>query len=295
MEEDPPEAAVPVEDGNAGSVILISRDNVEINRSFFKVKIAISGKGGVGKTTLAACLSKYYANKNYKVIAVDADPDANLASALGLDYKDALKIVPLIEMKDLIEERTGAKPGGYGALFKLNPKVDDIPQKFGIDIDGVRLLVAGTIKAGGSGCYCPENVLLKNLFRHLVVNREEIVILDMEAGIEHLGRGTCENMDALIIVVEPGLRSVQTAWTVRKMSQDLGIKNLFVVVNKVRAEEEEKMIRDNLGDFVILGKLPYSDSVRESDLKYFSPCEADPEFKNSLEKIAEGLSKYINR
>jgi len=295
LEEDPPEAAVPVEDGNAGSVILISRDNVEINRSFFKVKIAISGKGGVGKTTLAACLSKYYANKNYKVIAVDADPDANLASALGLDYKDALKIVPLIEMKDLIEERTGAKPGGYGALFKLNPKVDDIPQKFGIDIDGVRLLVAGTIKAGGSGCYCPENVLLKNLFRHLVVNREEIVILDMEAGIEHLGRGTCENMDALIIVVEPGLRSVQTAWTVRKMSQDLGIKNLFVVVNKVRTEEEEKMIRDNLGDFVILGKLPYSDSVRESDLKYFSPCEADPEFKNSLEKIAEGLSKYINR
>jgi len=259
------------------------------------MKIAISGKGGVGKTTLAACLSKYYAHKNYKVIAVDADPDANLASALGIDYKDALKIVPLIEMKDLIEERTGAKPGGYGAFFKLNPKVDDIPEKFGIDIDGVRLLVAGTIKAGGSGCYCPENVLLKSLFRHLVISREEIVILDMEAGIEHLGRGTCENMDALIIVVEPGLRSVQTAWTVRKMSRDLGIKVLFVVVNKIRNDEEEKLIKDRLEDFVILGKLSYSDGVRESDLKYFSPCEADPEFKNSVEKIAEGLSRYINR
>src|SRR4030066_2594179 len=259
------------------------------------MKIAISGKGGVGKTTLAACLAKYYAQKNYKVIAVDADPDANLASALGLEYGKASKIIPLVEMKTLIEERTGAKSGEYGAYFKLNPKVDDIPQSFGVDVDGVRLLVAGTIKAGGSGCYCPENVLLKNLFRHLVVNREEIVILDMEAGIEHLGRGTCENMDALLIVVEPGLRSVQTAWTVRKMSQDLGIKNLFVVVNKVRAEEEEKMIRDHLGDFAILGKLPYSDSVRESDLKYFSPCEADPEFKNSIEKIAEGLSKYLNR
>ena len=259
------------------------------------MKIAISGKGGVGKTTLVACLSKYYARKNYKVIAVDADPDANLASALGLDYKDVLKVVPLIEMKNLIEERTGAKPGGYGAFFKLNPKVDDIPEKFGIDIGGVRLLVAGTIKAGGSGCYCPENVLLKNLFRYLVISREEIVILDMEAGIEHLGRGTCENMDALIIVVEPGLRSVQTAWSVRKMSQDLGIKDLYIVVNKIRNYEEEKLIKDSLEDFVILGKLPYSDSVRESDLKYFSPCEADTEFKKSVEGIAGGLSRYIDK
>ncbi len=259
------------------------------------MKIAISGKGGVGKTTLAACLARYYARKNYKVIAVDADPDANLASALGIDYKTALKITPLIEMKELIEERTGAKPGGYGAFFKLNPKVDDIPEKFGIDVDGVRLLVAGTIKAGGSGCYCPENVLLKSLFRHLVIRSEEIVILDMEAGIEHLGRGTCESMDALVIVVEPGLRSVQTAWAVRKMSQDLGIKTLFIVVNKLRSDEEEKLIKDNLGDFIILGKLPYSERVRESDLKFSSPCDADQEFKKSIEEIAAGLDKNIGR
>ena len=231
------------------------------------MKIAISGKGGVGKTTLAACLSKYYADKKYKVIAVDADPDANLASALGIDYDEALKITPLVEMKKLIEERTGAKPGGYGAFFKLNPRVDDIPEKFGIDIGGVRLLVAGTIKAGGSGCYCPENVLLKNLFRHLVVNQEEIVILDMEAGIEHLGRGTCENMDALIVVTEPGLRSVQTARAIKKMSGDLGIKELYAVINKVRTGEEKKFISANLNDFKILGELPYSDRVRESDIK----------------------------
>jgi len=259
------------------------------------MKIAISGKGGVGKTTLVACLSKYYANKNHKVIAVDADPDANLAVTLGIGYDEASKITPLAEMKKLIEERTGAKPGGYGAFFKLNPRVDDIPQKFGIEIDGVRLLVAGTVKAGGSGCYCPENVLLKNLFRHLLVDREEIVILDMEAGIEHLGRGTCESMDALIIVVEPGLRSVQTARTVRKMSLDLGIRDLFIVVNKVRTDEEEKLIEDNLGDFIILGKLPYSDRVRESDLKHFSPCDADEEFKKSIEEIAVRLNKYIDK
>jgi len=257
------------------------------------MKIAISGKGGVGKTTLAACLAKYYADRKYKVIAVDADPDANLASALGIGQDEALKITPLIEMKKLIEERTGAKPGGYGAFFKLNPKVDDIPEKFGIDVGGVKLLVAGTIKAGGSGCYCPENVLLKNLFRHLVINQEDIVILDMEAGIEHLGRGTCENMNALIIVTEPGLRSVQTARAVRKMADDLGIKELYVVINKIRTDEERKFITGNLSDFAILGELPYSEKVRESDIKYFSPCDADEKFKEAVQKIAAGLSKYI--
>jgi len=257
------------------------------------MKIAISGKGGVGKTTLAACLAKYYADRKYKVIAVDADPDANLASALGIGQDEALKITPLIEMKKLIEERTGAKPGGYGAFFKLNPRVDDIPEKFGIDVSGVRLLVAGTIKAGGSGCYCPENVLLKSLFRHLVINQEDIVILDMEAGIEHLGRGTCENMNALIIVTEPGLRSVQTARAVRKMADDLGIKELYVVINKIRTDEERKFITGSLSDFAILGELPYSEKVRESDIKYFSPCDADEKFKEAVQKIAAGLSKYI--
>ncbi len=259
------------------------------------MKIAISGKGGVGKTTLSACLSKYYADRKYKVIAVDADPDSNLASALGIDYDKALKITPLIEMKKLIEERTGAKPGGYGAFFKLNPRVDDIPEKFGIDVDGVKLLVAGTIKAGGSGCYCPENVLLKNLFQYLVVNKEEIVILDMEAGIEHLGRGTCENMDALIIVIEPGFRSIQTARAIKKMSGDLGIKDLYVVINKVRTDEDRKILSGSLNDFIILGEIPYSEKVRESDIKNFSPCNADEEFIESIRKIAAGLNKYTKK
>ena len=257
------------------------------------MKIAISGKGGVGKTTLSACLAKYYANKDYKVIAVDADPDANLASALGLDYEAASKIVPLTEMKDLIEERTGAKSGEYGSYFKLNPKVEDIPQKFGIDVDGVRLLVAGTIKAGGSGCYCPENVLLKRLFKHLVVDREEIVILDMEAGIEHLGRGTCENMDILIVVIEPGLRSIQTARSVKKMSLDLGIKSVYIVINKIKNSDELELLKNNLTDFKVLGELPYSEKVRESDLRNYSPCVSDDNFRLAVEKIAGKLDAFI--
>jgi len=257
------------------------------------MKIAVSGKGGVGKTTLSACLAKYFAGKGNKVIAVDADPDANLATALGLDYKKASEIIPLADMKDLIEERTGAKPGGYGSYFKLNPKVSDIPAKIGIEIGGVRLLVAGTIRAGGSGCYCPENVMLKSLFRHLIINQKEVVILDMEAGIEHLGRGTCENMDMLIIVIEPGLRSIQTAHAVKKMSQDLGIKDLYVVVNKIRSKEEEKLVRENLKEFKVLGIMPYSDSVRESDLKNYSPCDSDSNFAATIEEIALKLQEFM--
>lgn len=258
------------------------------------MKIAISGKGGVGKTTLAACLAKYYVKNNYKVIAVDADPDANLATTLGLSYDKASKINPLTDMKELIEERTGAKPGGYGAYFKLNPKVDDIPSKFSIDVNGVKLLVAGTIKAGGSGCYCPENVLLKRLFRHLAIDRDEVVILDMEAGIEHLGRGTCENMDMLIVVIEPGFRSIQTARTVKKMSIDLGFKSVFIVINKLKSEEEKKLLKKSLKDFKILGELPYSEKVRESDLKNYSPCDSEDKFKSAIEKIAINIEKFIS-
>jgi CO dehydrogenase maturation factor len=257
------------------------------------MKIAISGKGGVGKTTLSACLAKYYANKKFKVIAVDADPDANLASALGLSYEKAVKIVPLVEMKALIEERTGAKSGEYGAYFKLNPKVDDIPQSFGVDVNGVRLLVAGTIKAGGSGCYCPENVLLKRLFKYLVLERDEVVVLDMEAGIEHLGRGTCENMDMLIVVIEPGLRSVQTAYAVKKMAADLGIRSNYIVINKIRNNEEKELLLESLKEFEVLGDLPYSEKVRESDLKNYSPCTSDEKFANAIEKIANKIDSII--
>ena len=258
------------------------------------MKIAVSGKGGVGKTTLVACLAKFFASENLKVIAVDADPDANLASALGIPYEQSSKITPLIEMKSLIEERTGAKLGEYGTFFKLNPKVDDIPQKFGIEVDGVRLLVAGTVKAGGSGCYCPENVLLKRLFKHLIVDRDEVIILDMEAGIEHLGRGTCESMDLLIVVIEPGKRSIQTAHAVKKMADDLGIKRLFIVLNKINLEKERAILFESLKDFEILGELPYSEKVRESDLKGYSPCNADENFQKAIIEIAKKIKKILN-
>lgn len=182
------------------------------------MKLAIAGKGGVGKTTLASLLAMVYSAEGKRVIAIDADPDANLALALGISMEEARHITPIVELKDLIEERTGAKPGTSGMFFKLNPKVDDIPDRFSVKKDGVSLMLMGTIKGGGTGCICPESVLLKSLLSHLLLERSDVVIMDMEAGLEHLGRGTAEAVDAFIIVVEPGKRSLQTAEAVGRLA-----------------------------------------------------------------------------
>ena len=173
------------------------------------MKIAVTGKGGGGKTTLASILSHLYKEDGRRVIAVDADPDANLASALGISREESAKIKPIADMAELIEERTGAKKGSMGGIFKLNPKVDDIPEGIGYHLNGIILLIMGKSKAAASGCYCPENVLLRRLLKHLVIERREVIIVDMEAGIEHLTRGTAESVDAFIVVVEPGQRSLQ--------------------------------------------------------------------------------------
>ena len=184
------------------------------------MKIAISGKGGVGKTLLAAFLAQTFASNGYSVIAIDADPDANLAATLG--FPNPEKITPISELSDLIEERVGVRPGTSGSFFKLNPKVDDLPENYSVKMDGIRIMSIGRIKRGGTGCYCPEGALLQALLSHLLLQRDEVVILDMEAGIEHLGRGTVEAVDQLIIVVEPGRRSLETAQTINKLAQDLG-------------------------------------------------------------------------
>ncbi|HET6516126.1 MAG TPA: carbon monoxide dehydrogenase accessory protein CooC [Thermodesulfovibrionales bacterium] len=235
------------------------------------MKLAITGKGGVGKTTLSAVLSHLYAAEGRRVIAVDADPDANLAAALGIPSDKASKIRPIAEMTDVIEERMGARPGSSGGVFKLNPKVDDIPEEFGYRAGNIVLLVTGKSKEAASGCYCPENVFLRRLLRHLVLNRDEIVIVDMEAGIEHLTRGTTEAVDGFIVVVEPGQRSIQTANTVKELATGLGVKKVFVVANKVRGEEDLEFIRKQLPDAHLLGSVRFSHEIMESDIAGISP------------------------
>ncbi len=201
------------------------------------MKIAVSGKGGVGKTTFSSLLIGSLNDSGKHVLAIDADPDANLAAALGIPDSD--KITPIAEMKDLIFERTEAKPGSIGSFFKLNPRVDDLPDSLSIKMDNIKLMRLGGVKKGGGGCICPESTLLKVLVTHIVLARDEVVIMDMEAGIEHLGRATASAVDKLIIVVEPGRRSIDTAGHIKKLASEIGLKNIMVLGNKIRSVKDE--------------------------------------------------------
>jgi CO dehydrogenase maturation factor len=252
-------------------------------------KIAISGKGGVGKSTLAACLAYVYAERGQKVYAIDADPDGNLAAALGIPADLAAKVAPISEMDELITERTGARPGSGSTFFRLNPRVDDIPERFSVEYGGVHLLLMGTISAGGSGCVCPESALVRALITHLTLRRDEVIVLDMEAGVEHLGRATASAVDAFIVVVEPGLRSLQTAGLVMKLARDIGVLRILAVGNKVRGPSDEQFLRGHLGDIPLLGVIPYSQSIIEADLTGTSAFHTVPDLQLAARAIVDRL------
>jgi len=250
------------------------------------MKIAISGKGGVGKTLLASLLAHTFASSGYSVLAIDADPDANLAATLGFTHPEA--IVPISEMKDLIAERTETQPGRSGAYFRLNPRVDDLPEKYWQKLDGIRLMVMGRIKKGGSGCYCPENALLKALMNHLLLVRNEVIIMDMEAGVEHLGRATAGAVDKLIVVVEPGRRSLETARSIKELARDIGLKNISVVGNKIRTQSDRDFITASLPDFTFLGFMPYDQAIVDADL-------ADQPMVNASAAVMDEVRKIYQR
>ncbi len=253
------------------------------------LKLAITGKGGVGKTTLSSLLARLYAAEGHSVLAIDANPDANLGTALGIPPEELRRVQPIAEMKDLIEERTGGRPGTTGGFFKLNPKVDDIPERFSIRKNGIKFLVMGSVKKGGSGCMCPESALLRNLLSHLMFRESEVVILDMDAGIEHLGRGTAASMNAFIVVVEPGQRSFETARAVKRLAQDIGIKKCYVVGNKVGNEADRQFIKDSLPDFELLGFISLNPKIAEADRKGVSPYDMDTRVVDEIRAIKERL------
>jgi CO dehydrogenase maturation factor len=257
------------------------------------MKVAISGKGGVGKTTLAGVMARLLADRGRKVLAIDADPDSNLASAVGLPKEMLAKLSPIASMTSLIEERTGAKKGSYGPMFKLNPKVDDLPDEMGVNYQGVKVLLLGCIPQGGGGCFCPENVLLRNLIRHLVVQRDEVVIIDMEAGLEHLGRGSTGYVDALLIVVEPGQRAMNTARQIKKLGEDLQIKKMMIVGNKVASEEDRRVIEESLSDFPLLGHMSYNPKVLQADREGKSPYDMDDQIKEEVGAILTELERRV--
>jgi len=257
------------------------------------MKIAISGKGGVGKTLLSALLSKIFTESGYSVIAIDADPDSNLAATLGFPHPE--KISPISEMSDLIEERTGAKPGQFAPYYKLNPKVDDLPEKYSLEHNGIRLMVMGRIKRGGTGCYCPEGALLQALLSHLLLERDEVVILDMEAGIEHLARGTAKAVDKLIVVIEPGRRSLETADRIGKLAKDIGLHNIVLVGNKLRSQDDEKFLISSLPSFEFLGFIPYDQAVVDADLANRSVIDASLQVISEVRNIYQALISAANK
>ncbi|MFH1560846.1 MAG: AAA family ATPase [Chloroflexota bacterium] len=257
------------------------------------MKLAISGKGGVGKTTLSSLLAGVYAAEGTTVLAVDANPDANLAAALGIPAEDVKKIVPISEMSDLIEERTGAKPGTSSPFFKLNPTVDDIPDRYCINLGRIKLLVMGNLKHGDSGCICPESVLLRSIISELLLSRSEVVIMDMDAGVEHLYRGTARAVDAFIIVVEPGQRSLQTARSIRSLASDLGIARCLVVGSKIRDDAGRQFIIDNMPDFEILGFISYDPTVADADLQGVGVFDAAPAAAAEVRRIRDALESVI--
>ncbi len=248
------------------------------------MKIAVSGKGGVGKTTFAALLIRSYNQLGKHVLAIDADPDANLAAAIGI--ADAAKIIPISEMKALIYERTEAKPGSIGGFFKLNPKVDDLPDALSVRFENIKMMRLGGVKKGGAGCICPESTLLKVLVTHIVLGRDEVVVMDMEAGIEHLGRATAKAVDKLIVVVEPGRRSIETARHIRNLAAEIGLTHIVLIGNKVRNEKDQEFLQSHLQDFQFLGFIPYDDALIEADLNGFSPFDvASPAIAGVQEMI----------
>ena len=253
------------------------------------LKLAFGGKGGVGKTTVTSLIARTIAaiEKETSVIAIEADPVANLAAGLGID--ETRPITPVAELSDLIAERTGATPGTMGGFFTLNPKVDDIPERFSIEKDGVKLLVMGTVQQGGSGCICPESTILKALMNHLVLGRKEIVVMDMEAGVEHLGRATSGSVDALVVVVNPGKRSRVAADKIRKLGRDIGIKNIVILGNRVKSEEDKALIRESMSEYEILGFLPELDEIVQSDRDGSRPFDDINTIPGELREIAEKL------
>ena len=255
------------------------------------MKVAVTGKGGVGKTTLAATLARLYADEGRTVLAADVDPDANLGLALGLTEEEVNSIVPVSRMMELAMERTAANESR--TFYKMNPYVADLPDKLAKNVNGVKLLVMGTVDTGGAGCVCPEHVMLKALLSSMIFRKDDVVVMDMEAGLEHLGRGTASMVDQFIVVIEPGARSVQTYEKVKQLAADLGVTSVNVVANKIRDESDREFIRQRIPEENLLGFISYNAEVIDADRRGLSPYDVSPRAVEEIRLIKVKMEEKL--
>ncbi|ASL25239.1 ATP-binding protein [Azotobacter chroococcum] len=256
------------------------------------LKIAISGKGGVGKTTLTGLLAHHYAKQGRRVLAIDADPSPCLGPALGFSESALLDLLPISEMAELIAERTGSDPrAGSGGMFKLNPRVSDIPERFSASLGNIRLLLLGAVQQGGSGCICPASTLLKQLVRHVLLERDEVVLLDLYAGVEHLGRGTAEAVDVMLAVAEPTNRSMRTVRQVQVLARDIGIDKLLLVGNKATGAEDRAFFEGAAVNMPLAGCLEMTPAAMAADRSGAPLYELSPELAREAASIAEAIER----
>lgn len=257
------------------------------------MKLAITGKGGVGKTTLTGLLAYVYAESGYRVLAIDADPSPCLGAALGFPADVLEQLTPIAEMEELIYERTGAKPGTVGGYFKINPRVDDIPDRFSATHRGIKLLELGAVKMGGAGCICPESAVLRTLVTHILLRRDEMILIDMYAGVEHLGRATADAVDAMLVTVEPGARSLATAAQIKSLANDLGIQRLFLVGNKTQSAGDRDYIETHSPGLPVLGYLPYTLQAQAADRDGQAAYDSVPEMVAAARDIVRALNDLL--
>jgi len=255
------------------------------------MKIAISGKGGVGKTTLTSLLAYAFASHNFQVMAIDADPSPCLGDALGFPRELLQTLTPIAEMHELIHERTGSQPGTYGGIFKMNPRVDDIPDRFSATHRGIKLLELGAVKQGGAGCICAESVLLKQLVSTILLQRNEVVLMDMYAGVEHLGRATSDMVDALLIVAEPTARSLGTAAQIKQLAKDIKIETMYLVGSKVQHQADRDFIASNSPGLPVLGFLSADAAVLQADRERKAAYDLSATLASETQTLVDALNK----